>query len=254
MFEQRLAQVRQRIAHACQRCGRQPSSISLVGVTKGVTVDLIREAVACELVDLGENRVQEARAKQIALGWGLGAEGSGPEPRTLNPQPVRWHLIGHLQRNKAKDAVALFDVIHSVDSLALIEELERHAAKLAEGSRLKAEGKSRKFPLPVFMQVNVSGEMSKFGCRLEEALPLARQIIALPHVQLAGLMTIAPFVENPEAARPHFRRLRQLRDDLAAAFSLQPSALSLSMGMSQDFEVAIEEGTDVVRIGTAIFG
>ena len=254
MLRQRLAHVHEQIQQACQRPHRPPSSVSLVAVTKGVPAEMIREAIALGLTELGENRVQEAHLKLKALGSRLKADRASLEPPALSLQPVRWHLIGHLQRNKVKDAVELFDVIHSVDSLALIDELERHAAKTAQGPRLEAEGKSRKFPFPVFMQVNVSGEMSKFGCRLEEALPLARQIIALPHVRLAGLMTIAPFVENPEAARPHFRRLRQLRDDLATAFSLQPSALSLSMGMSQDFEVAIEEGADVVRIGTAIFG
>lgn len=249
-----LEEVRERIRHACERAGRHASSVTLVGVTKQVPVEVMREAVALGLTDIGENRVQEARNKQAELGYRLQASGSSLQLAACSVQPVRWHLIGHLQRNKAKMAVELFDVIHSVDSLELVQELECHAAKLAQGSRLKAEGSNRQLPLPVFIQVNIAGEMSKFGCRPEETLLLARQITGLPHLRTTGLMTIAPLAEDPEAARPHFRRLRQLRDELAVALSLQPSALSLSMGMSHDFEVAIEEGADVVRIGTAIFG
>ena len=244
-----LARVRQRIEQVCRRCGRHPSSITLVGVTKGVSPEAIREAIALGLSDLGENRVQEARQKQDALGSRLKAQGTGFEPPASSLQPVRWHLIGHLQRNKAKDAVELFEAIHSVDSLPLVEELEK-----ARGSRLEAQGKSRDKVLEVFIQVNVSGEKTKFGCTPEEASVLAHAIIERPQLKLRGLMTIAPFSEVPDAARPHFRRLREIRDGVAAALSLQPSALSLSMGMSHDFEVAIEEGADIVRIGTAIFG
>jgi pyridoxal phosphate enzyme (YggS family) len=137
--------------------------------------------------------------------------------------------------------VELFDVIHSLDSERLAEEVERQAAKQARA-------------IDVLIQVNVSGEATKFGCNPEETSALARTVMHLPHLRLKGLMTLAPFAEDPEQARPHFRRLRQLRDELAVACSLQPAACSLSMGMSQDFEVAIEEGADVVRIGTAIFG
>lgn len=241
----RLDTVRRRVAQACQRAGRPASSVTLVAVTKGVVVGVIREAVGLGLADLGENRVQEAREKQSALGSRLKALGTSLQPPAFSLQPVRWHLIGHLQRNKVTAALGVFDVIHSVDSLALVQELEK-----ARGSRLKAEGKS----LDVFIQMNVSGEATKFGCRPEEARALADAIRRVPTLKLAGLMTIAPFNENLEAARPHFRHLRHLRDDLASALSLEPSALSLSMGMSQDFEVAIEEGADLVRIGTAIFG
>ena len=254
MLREQFEDVRERIHQACQRSGRDPASVTLVGVTKGVDVGDVREAIALGLSDLGENRVQEARAKQLALGSRLKAEGKSLEPSASSLQPVRWHLIGHLQRNKAKSAVELFDAIHSVDSNELIADLDRHAARLAQGSRLKAEGKDVRRPLSVFLQVNVSGEASKFGCRIEDAVLLARRIAQTSHIPLAGLMTIAPFCDNPEDARPQFRRLRVLRDDVASALSLQPSALSLSMGMSQDFEVAIEEGADIVRIGTAIFG
>ena len=235
-----LDSVRHRIAAACRRCGRQPSSVTLVGVTKGVPPGLISEAVAAGLTDLGENRVQEARLKRRALLEEIGRI----------PHSVRWHLIGHLQRNKVKHAVELFDVIHSVDSLELIEELERQAA----GRRLHAAGAGEARPLEVLVQVNVSGEKTKFGCTPQEAATLAQAVSQRRHLKIAGLMTMAPFSENPEDARPHFRRLRQIRDEVVVACRLQPAACSLSMGMSQDFEVAIEEGADIVRIGTAIFG
>jgi len=231
VFDERLAHVRERITQACQRCGRDPSSITLVAVTKGVTVPAIREAAAHGLMDFGENRVQEARRKYQEL--------------VHSPQStvhgVRWHLVGHLQRNKAKDAVVLFDAIHSVDTAALAQALEQHAA---------AAGKS----LDIFMQVNVSGEATKFGCRPDEAAALAQVVRGLPHVRLAGLMTIAPFTEEAERSRQYFRQLRELRDRFHSAFHISHSALKLSMGMSQDFEVAIEEGADNIRVGTAIFG
>ena len=230
MFSENLARIRTRIQQACQRSGRDPSSVTLVCVTKGISVEMIRQVIALGLTDVGENRVQEAKAKIQAL--------------TL--PGVRWHLIGHLQRNKAKDAVELFGVIHSLDSVALAEELERQAAKRAQGKSLE--------PLEVFIQVNVSGEATKFGCTADGAPALARAVMKLPHLRLVGLMTIAPFLSDPEHTRPHFRRLRELRDELVASLNLEPRTLNLSMGMSQDFEVAIEEGADVVRIGTAIFG
>lgn len=235
MLSDQLVHVRQRIAQACQRSHRDPRSVRLVGVTKGVSVYVIRQAAGLGVADIGENRVQEARSKYRQL------HSDHPE--------VRWHLIGHLQRNKAKHAMELFDVIHSVDSMELAEELERQAAKRPHGRGLPE----------VFVQVNVSGEATKFGCTPEKMPDLARAVLQLPHLSLRGLMTIAPFRDDPEEARPHFRRLRRLRDELHqqlvnASLFTHHSSLLLSMGMSQDFEVAIEEGADVVRIGTAIFG
>lgn len=218
MLRDNLALVRERIRQACERVGRDPGSVTLVAVTKGLPVETIREAAALGITNVGENRVQEAAAK--IAGWSGDA--------------LRWHLIGHLQRNKAKDAVECFGAIHSVDSLALADELERQAAKRARS-------------LDVFVQVNVSGETTKFGCRPGEASALARHLAGHPHLRLKGLMTLAPFGTDPELARPAFRELRLLRD------TIQASGL-LSMGMSHDFEVAIEEGADLVRIGTAIFG
>ena len=197
----------------------------LIGVTKGVPVERIAHALSLGLVELGENRIQEARPKMAAL------QGRG----------ARWHLIGHLQRNKAKDAVELFDVIHSVDSWILAQDVDRRATQ-------------RNRVIDVLLQVNVSGEATKFGCAPDETAVLAQQMIQLQHLRLVGLMTLTPFSDDPESARPHFRRLRQLRDHLAHSLGLESRVLSLSMGMSQDFEVAIEEGADLVRIGTAIFG
>ena len=179
-----LARVRARIQHACRRCGRDPASVALVCVTKGVAREAIQEVVSLGVTDLGENRVQEAALKHAAFAAGL----------------VRWHLIGHLQRNKARDAVELFGVIHSLDSVALADALERQAEK-------QVQGKSRE-PLEVFLQVNVSGEATKFGCTVDSAPALARTVMRLPHLRLVGLMTMAPFLPDAAAARPHFRRLR----------------------------------------------
>ncbi|HMQ31216.1 MAG TPA: YggS family pyridoxal phosphate-dependent enzyme [Chloroflexaceae bacterium] len=231
---ERLARVRERIAMAAARAGRNPAAITLVAVTKTHPPALIAEAVAAGATDLGENRVQEAAAKIPAL---AGA---------LSP---RWHLIGHLQRNKARPAAELFDLIHSVDSLRLAEALARHAAP------------DRR--LPVLLQVNVSGEASKEGfdlpggpanrAGLDALLPAVEGILALPGLEVRGLMTIAPIGPTPEAARPTFAALRELRDELARRYA---SALwgELSMGMTDDFEAAIAEGATIVRVGRAIFG
>jgi len=252
MLANNLEAIHRRIAGACERTRRLPSQVTLIGVTKGVPVETIREALVLGVTDLGENRVQEARRKHSALGSGLARPGSrqrraggvrsnDPEPTALSPQPVRWHMIGHLQRNKVKEAVAMFDAIHSVDTPLLAEEIERQAAK---------QGKN----IEVFVQANMSGEASKFGCLPDEVLALARAVGGLPHMHLRGFMTMAPLADDPERSRPHFRRLRALRDEAATALGVAPASFGLSMGMSQDFEVAIEEGADHVRVGTAIFG
>lgn len=221
MLGENLERVRGRIVAAAKRAGRDPGRVRLVCVTKGVPVERIREAIAAGVTEIGENRVQEAKEKQPAIGC----------------DRIRWHLIGHLQRNKAKPAVELFDVIHSVDSPELVETLDRHAAlRQAQGER----------KLEVLVQVNVSAEAAKHGCTPDEAKRLAEAILKSAHLRLAGLMTMAPFSENPESARPVFSRLRELRN------AIDPS-LDLSMGMSADFETAVEEGATLVRIGTAIF-
>ncbi len=233
MLREQIESVRQRITAAARRAHRDPSAITLVCVTKETDPRRVCDALAVGVRDLGENRVQEARAKQDAVRALLEAGGGFDE--------VRWHLIGHLQRNKANQAAALFDVIHSVDSVELVDALERAAGR-------------RKRPLDIMVQVNVSGETTKFGCRPEEAPRIAQRLLQGERLRWHGLMTMAPLGDEAAAARPHFRRLRELRDQLAAEFHRSASSLHLSMGMSADFEVAIEEGADLVRVGAAIFG
>lgn len=235
----RFAVVHERIAAAARCVGRQPAEVTLVAVTKTKTAPLIAEAIAAGATDLGENRVQEAAEKIELL----------CDQRSR----VRWHLIGHLQRNKARTAAALFDMIHSIDNLRLAEALDRHAGEQAPAGRR----------LPVLLQVNISGEASKEGfnlvggaanaAALTALLPEIEALLALPHLAVHGLMTIAPLVETPELARPYFCALRELRDELARRYP-QSDWTQLSMGMTDDFEVAIEEGATIVRIGRAIFG
>jgi PLP dependent protein len=238
MFAERLAAVQQRIAAAARRAGRDPQEITLVAVTKTHPPEMIAAAIEAGALQLGENRIQEAEAKIAALS-------------ARRPQ-LTWHLIGHLQRNKARRAAALFDMVHSVDSLRLAESLSRAAAEEHNGK-----------VLPILLQVNVSGEAGKEGfdlpggaenrAQLPPFLSTVEQILALPALRVSGLMTIAPFVDDPQTVRPVFRDLRRLREALAQHF---PAAnwQHLSMGMTDDFEVAIEEGATIVRIGRAIFG
>ena len=210
--------VRARIADACRRCGRSPERVRLIGVVKGRTVAQVAALLAAGVHDVGGNYLQEAQAQRAAVG-------AAPS--------VRWHGIGHLQRNKARAAVALFDVIHSVDSEPLAIALDRHV--------------NTPHPLDVLVQVNVSGEATKSGVSPAEVLALVGAVRRLPHLRLLGFMTMAPLADDPEEARPHFRQLRQLRD------AIDPTLTELSMGMSDDFAVAIEEGATMVRIGRALF-
>jgi PLP dependent protein len=223
----RLADVRRRIAAACARAGRGASEVTLVGVSKTVAAGRVREAVEAGLNVFGENRVQEAEGKIAALDDVRGR--------------VEWHLIGHLQSNKARRAVALFDAVETVDSLELAARLNRVASEA--GKRL-----------PVFVEVNVGGEASKAGAAPDEVLPLVENIGKLESLELTGLMAVPPFLDELEAVRPFFRRLREWRDEARRAGLVGESFEHLSMGMSHDFEVAIEEGATVVRIGTALFG
>jgi PLP dependent protein len=217
-FPNRLSALRARIARAAEKSGRPAGAVTLVGASKTVPVERIRTAVAAGLVDLGENRVQEAEGKIEALG----------------PGPV-WHLIGHLQSNKARRAVALFDWIHSVDSPKLADALDRLAAEL--GRRPK-----------VLVEVNTAGEASKEGVAPGEALALVEHVARLEHLELRGLMTVGPLEGRPDEA---FRRLAALQSE---ARKRHGALDTLSMGMSGDFEVAIEAGATMVRIGSALFG
>jgi len=239
-FIDRLRIVRERIAAAAQRAHRDPATIRLVGVTKAQPVEAIRAALDAGLREIGENRVQEAEAKMTAL--------------EAERHRLTWHLIGHLQTNKAKKAAMVFDMVHSVDSLRLAQAINRYAAEVRRDPGRR---------LPILLQVNVSGEATKSGFDLygwetqpdvyERFCADVEQILALPHLDVRGLMTIAPWAPDPEAARPVFRATRRLRDALAQRF---PIALwrDLSMGMTDDFEVAIEEGATIIRVGRALFG
>jgi pyridoxal phosphate enzyme (YggS family) len=226
-----LLRVREQIENAALRAGRNPTEITLVAVSKTFPVDAILEAYRAGARDLGENRVEEAGEKVPAVNQAVGAE------------EIRWHLVGHLQRRKARDAVALFDVFQSVDTLRLAETMNRSAGE-------------RGISVPVLLQVNVGHDPNKFGFALdarEAFLNDVEKIVALPNVRVRGLMTIGPLVASAEEARPFFRALRVLRDELAQKFS-EASWLELSMGMTDDYAVAIEEGATLVRIGRAIFG
>ena len=220
-----LERVRERIERAAERAGRRPEEILLLGATKGVDVERIEAAIEAGLTDIGENYVQEARGKIERIGR----------------DRVRWHMIGRLQRNKAKHAVRLFDVIQTVDSTKLADELEKRAAQ---------EGRA----LPVLVEVNIGREPQKAGVMPEELLPLCEHISKLPHLKLEGLMCIPPWSENPEDSRPYFAEMRELFERLKEAALPNVEMRWLSMGMSADFEIAIEEGANLVRIGTAIFG
>jgi len=220
---ERLAGVRKGIALAADRSGRSPASITLVAVGKKQPQGLVVEAVRAGVTDLGENRVQEAAAKRPGV------------------PPATWHLIGPLQRNKARLALEVFDLIHTVDRPQLVERLQ-----------LLLEEHWPERVLPVFVEVNIAAEPQKAGVPPEDAAGLAREVVAAPGLDLQGLMCIPPFETEAEASRPHFRRLAQLRDELEQR--LGRTLPALSMGMSHDFEVAVEEGATHVRVGTAIFG
>ncbi len=220
---QNLAAVRERISAAERRSGRPAGSVTLIGVVKTLAADTIAAAVALGLRDLGENKVQEAEGHQQHVGR----------------DAARWHMIGHLQRNKAGRALELFDVVHGVDGMELAQALSRRAVAAAR-------------VLPVLVEVNVSGEASKFGLAPENVAEVAEQVWSLPGLRLQGLMTVGAPVAALEQARPGFARLRTLRDQLVTR--LGASLPELSMGMSGDFEVAIEEGATMVRVGTALFG
>jgi len=225
----RLASIKDRIAAACTRKGRDASEVTFLGVTKTVPPELIKAAIESGLRVVGENRVQEAASKISEL------------KELTSYYNVEWHLIGHLQSNKARRALELFDAVQTVDSLRLVERLDTLAGE--SGRRL-----------PVFIEVNLGKEASKSGIPPREALSLCEQMQKFANLRLRGLMAVPPFLENPEAVRPFFRRLRELRDEARRVGIVGEKFNELSMGMTNDFEVAIEEGATMVRIGTALFG
>jgi len=221
-IRENIERVRERMARAAARAGRRPEDVKLVAVSKTFPPERIRQAYEAGLRDFGENRIQEAQAKRPALA----------------DLDCTWHLVGHLQTNKAKPARELFRWLHSLDSARLADKLDQSAGV---GARLA-----------VLIEVNLGGEASKSGAAEQEVAALAERVRPLPNLELKGLMTIPPFFEDPEKVRPFFRRLRELSERLRAAGFTELA--ELSMGMSHDFEVAIEEGATIVRVGTALFG
>jgi len=224
VIKEHLDEVRARVREACIRAGRDPQEVTLIAVSKTKPVELVREAYDAGARDFGENKVQEILQKKPEM-----------------PADARWHMIGHLQRNKVHQVIDKAVLIHAVDSLRLAEQIEAEAAK-------------RDLDVDILLEVNVAKEESKFGFFLEDTEEAIRKISALPHVHIRGLMTIAPFVENPEENRGIFQKLYQFSVDINAKNIDNVTMGVLSMGMSGDFEVAIEEGATMVRVGTSIFG
>ena len=252
-IEANLRDLERRIAEAAGRAGHDPAEVTLVAVTKVFTAAHIQAAYELGVRHFGENRVDEAAEKiPIVNQW--------IEEHTL--PPITWHMVGHLQSRKAKDAVQLFDIIQSVDTLKLANRLDRLLPSSPPGLGGKEGGREGK-ALPILLEVNVSGEEGKYGFALdrwvedegqrERFFAIVEEMLALPQVEVQGLMTMAPIVADPEEARPYFRCLRRLRDALAQRFPGEYWR-QLSMGMTDDFEVAIEEGATIVRVGRAIFG
>jgi pyridoxal phosphate enzyme (YggS family) len=220
-----LAQIQERIARACSRAGRRPEQVKLIAISKTVPAERISEAYAAGIRDFGENRVQEAAAKRPAL----------------SDLTATWHMVGHLQSNKARLARELFHWVHSLDSVKLARKLNETPTSGGE-------------KLPVLIEVNLGGEISKSGVREEGVVQLAQEVSCFEGLELCGLMTLPPFFEDPEGTRPFFRHLRELARKVEAERLPNVSMRELSMGMTHDFEVAIEEGATMVRVGTGIFG
>ena len=224
MLADNLQQVHANIEKACALSGRKPDEVTLVAVSKTKPVSMLQEAYDAGARVFGENKVQEIMDKYDQL-----------------PSDIKWHMIGHLQRNKVKYIIDKVAMIHSVDSLRLAQTIEQEAAK-------------KDIVMPVLLEVNVAEEESKFGLKVDEVLPLLQEISEFSHIQVNGLMTIAPFVENPEENREVFRTLKKLSVDISAKNINNVTMSVLSMGMTGDYEVAVQEGSTMVRVGTGIFG
>lgn len=224
MLTENVIEVEKHVQAACDRAGRSRDEVTLIAVSKTKPVSDIEEVLTTGILDYGENKVQELSDKYEVL-----------------PKNIRWHMIGHLQRNKVKYIVDKVAMIHSVDSLRLAETIEKEAEK-------------KDVVVPILIEVNVAQEESKFGLKPEEVLPFIEQIASFPHIQIKGLMTIAPYVENAEENREIFRELKKLSVDIAAKNINNVTMSVLSMGMTGDYMVAVQEGATMVRVGTGIFG
>ena len=224
MLKENLEEVEEKIAKACERAGRAREEVTLIAVSKTKPIEMLQEIYDEGIRDFGENKVQELTEKYEVM-----------------PKDMKWHMIGHLQRNKVKYIVDKVALIHSVDSLRLAETIENEAAK-------------HNVTVPILIEVNVAQEESKFGLKTEEVLSLVESVAALPHINIKGLMTIAPYVEDPEENRGIFRQLKKLSVDIAAKNINNVNMSVLSMGMTGDYQVAVQEGATMVRVGTGIFG
>ena len=224
MIKENLAEVEARIQAACERSGRRREEVKLIAVSKTKPVSMIEEALEEGILEFGENKPQEIREKYGVL-----------------PKEIRWHMIGHLQRNKIKYIIDKASMIHSIDSERLAEAVEAEAAR-------------HNLVMPILVEVNIAREESKYGFMEEETLPFIEKVSCFPHLRIEGLMTIAPFVENPEENRKYFEKLRKLYVDIKSKNIDNVNMCNLSMGMTGDYEVAIEEGATMIRVGTGIFG
>ena len=225
MIAESVGKIRERIATACRKSGRSPDEVTLLAVSKTFPAERVREVVSCGVEDVGENYVQELCAKR----------------EQLADERIRWHFIGHLQSNKVRSIAPWIHLIHAVDSVSLAAEIDKRAAR---SNRC----------IDILIEINTTGEESKFGIRPEAAQELVQSLSQLEHIRICGLMTIGLFDPDPEVCRPLFRTLRGLKDQLAKLRQDNLQMMHLSMGMTGDFEVAIEEGATIVRIGTALFG
>jgi pyridoxal phosphate enzyme (YggS family) len=222
MIRDNILRVRERIFTVCSRLNLDVSQIVIVAVSKGRDIEQIGQAIDAGITDIGENRVQEAAAKY------------------RNQRSVKWHLVGHLQTNKVKEALKVFDLIHSVDSLHLAEEIDRQAERINKVQ-------------DILLEVKTSEEPTKFGLKPEETIEVIKKISGFKNINIKGLMTIAPAVSNPKEARPYFRKLRELREEMLNLRLMTCDLPLLSMGMTDDFEIALEEGANMLRLGRVIF-
>ena len=227
MIKDNIGKIKERIVSLCAKIGRNPEDITIVAISKGRPVEAVKEAVEAGICDIGENRVQEALLKYYSV-------------KEMNIGPVRWHMVGHLQTNKVKDAVNIFDLIHSVDSLHLAQEIDKQAGKINKVQELLVE-------------IKTSPEESKSGMTARAAVTVINEIVKLKNIKIKGLMTVAPIVDDAQQARIYFKELREFRDKINS-FHLESCDMRfLSMGMTDDYEAAIEEGSNMLRLGRAIF-
>ncbi|MBI5144757.1 MAG: YggS family pyridoxal phosphate-dependent enzyme [Candidatus Omnitrophica bacterium] len=229
MIKENIAKIRERIGLVCSRVNRDYKEITIIAVSKGRSAQEIEEVIEAGITDIGENKIQEAILKYNDI-----------TSQRANAQRIKWHMVGHLQTNKVKEAVKIFDLIQSVDSLRLAQEIDKQAAKI---NKIQ----------DILIEVNVAQEASKFGLKPEETIPAVKEINKLKNVNIKGLMTIAPIVDHLEESRPYFKKLKELLEELNARRPTHYALRILSMGMSDDFEVAIEEGANMLRLGRAIF-